>query len=82
MNDQPPPRSTSRPNTKQAALVALLRRPEGATINEIVASTGWQKHTARGALSGVIKKRLSLTINTEQEDGRGRVYRIAPGEGS
>ena len=76
---------TARPQragTKQAALIAMLRAPEGATLDEIVAATGWQKHTARGALSGAIKKRLGLTITSEQEPDRGRVYRIPPDEGS
>lgn len=71
-----------RANTKQAALIAMLRAPEGATLQEIVAALGWQKHTARGALSGALKKRLGLTITTEQESGRGRVYRIVSEGGS
>ena len=63
--------------TKQQTLIDLLKRPEGATLDEIVAATGWQKHTARGAMSGALKKRLGLTITSEKEE-RGRVYRIAP----
>ena len=63
-----------REGTKQAQLVALLR--EGATINEMVAATGWQSHTVRGAMAGALKKRLGLTITAEKEE-RGRVYRIA-----
>jgi len=65
-----------RTGTKQATLIAMLRAPDGATIDEIVAATGWQKHTARGAMSGALKKRLGLTITSEKEE-RGRVYRIA-----
>ncbi|WP_412506792.1 DUF3489 domain-containing protein [Roseovarius sp. SYSU LYC5161] len=61
--------------TKQQVLIDLLKRPEGATIDEIVAATLWQKHTARGAMSGAIKKRLGLAITSEKEH-RGRVYRI------
>ena len=68
--------------TKQQMLIDLLKRPEGATIDEIVAATEWQKHTARGALSGALKKRLGLTIHAEPEPGRGRVYRIADDEAS
>lgn len=60
----------------------MLSAPEGATLDEIVAATGWQKHTARGAMSGALKKRLGLTITSEQEPDRGRVYRIPPDEGS
>ena len=61
--------------TKQQLLIDLLKRPEGATLDEIVAATGWQKHTARGAMSGALKKRLGLTITSEKEE-RGRVYKI------
>jgi hypothetical protein len=62
--------------TKQQLLIDLLKRPDGATIDEIVTATSWQKHTARGAMSGALKKRLGLTITSEKEE-RGRVYRIA-----
>jgi hypothetical protein len=55
----------------------MLRRKEGATIVQIVAATGWQPHTVRGAFAGALKKRLGLTVNSEKVDGRGRVYRIA-----
>ena len=54
----------------------MLRR-EGATIAEVVAVTGWQPHTVRGALAGALKKRLGLTIDSEKVEGRGRVYRLA-----
>lgn len=61
--------------TKQQLLIDLLKRDEGATLDEIVEATGWQKHTARGAMSGALKKRLGLTITSEKEE-RGRVYKI------
>ena len=54
----------------------MLGRVEGATIAEIVAATGWQPHTVRGALAGALKKRLGLTIDSDKVEGRGRVYRI------
>jgi hypothetical protein len=54
----------------------LLQRPEGATIAEIVAATLWQAHSARGLISGVLKKKLGLVIGSTKEDGRGAVYRI------
>ena len=63
--------------TKQAMLVGLLGRAEGATIAEVVATTGWQPHAMRGAFAGALEKRLGLTIEFEKVDGRGRVYRIA-----
>ena len=71
-----PLRGKTREGTKQAALVAMLQRPEGATIAEVVAATGWQPHTVRGALAGALKKRLGLTIVSEKVEGRGRVYRL------
>ena len=66
----------TRANTKQAQLVALLRRPQGATIDEIATATGWQNHSVRGAISGALKKRLGLTITSGKEKRR-RVYRVA-----
>jgi predicted transcriptional regulator len=57
-------------------MIALLRRPAGATIDEIVAATGWQKHTVRGAIAGALKKKLGLQVTSEKVEGRGRVYQI------
>jgi len=68
----------ARTGSKQAVLITLLQRPAGATIEEMVKATGWQQHSVRGLMSGVLKKRLQLTIDSEQEE-RGRVYRIAGG---
>ncbi|WP_347268144.1 DUF3489 domain-containing protein [Paracoccus sp. (in: a-proteobacteria)] len=65
-----------RSGTKQAALIALLQRPEGASTAEISAATSWLDHTIRGAISGVLKRRLGLTVAAEKVDGRGMVYRI------
>ncbi len=67
-----------RPGTKQAQIIAMLQRPEGATVAEIVAATSWQAHTARGAISGAIKKKLGLPIAAEKVEGRGTVYRLSP----
>jgi hypothetical protein len=71
-----PLRGKTREGTKQAALVAMLQRTEGATIAEVVEATGWQPHTVRGALAGALKKRLGLTIVSEKLEGRGRAYRL------
>ncbi len=68
---------TSRADTKQAKLVAMLRRPDGASLDEIVAVTGWQKHTVRGAIAGALKKKLGLAITSGKAPTRGTVYRIA-----
>jgi hypothetical protein len=51
-----------RAGTKQALLIELLRRPEGATVEQIAAATGWQHHTIRGAISGALKRKLGLTV--------------------
>lgn len=66
----------SREGTKQATLIAMLRAPGGATIAEIVAATGWQPHTVRGAMAGALKKKLGLEVASEKIDGRGRVYSL------
>ena len=68
---------TPRAGTKQASLIAMLRAPEGATIEEITAATGWQSHTVRGAIAGALKKKLGLDVTSEKVEGRGRIYRIA-----
>lgn len=65
-----------RKGTKQATLIAMLQTPDGATIDDITAATGWQAHTVRGAMAGALKKKLGLTIASEKVDGRGRCYRI------
>jgi hypothetical protein len=65
-----------RAGTKQAQIIALLQRPEGASIAEIVAATGWQPHTARGAISCALKKNLGLPITAVKAEGRGTVYRL------
>jgi hypothetical protein len=65
-----------RADSKQALVIALLQRPEGATIAQIMESTQWQQHTVRGTLAGSLKKRLGLTITSTKEVGGQRVYRI------
>ena len=68
---------SQRAGTKQAQIIALLERTEGATIAEIVAATAWQAHSARGLISGVLKKKLGLVVGSTKETGRGAVYRIS-----
>jgi hypothetical protein len=65
-----------RTGTKQAQIIALLQRPEGAAITEIVAETGWMPHSVRGMISGALKKKLGLPIASEKVDGRGTVYKL------
>jgi hypothetical protein len=65
-----------RAGTKQAQIIALLQRSQGASIVEIVDVTGWAPHSARGMISGALKKKLGLEITTATEDERGRIYHI------
>jgi len=67
---------TPRTGTKQAQIITLLQRPEGATIAEIVVATGWQAHSARGMISGALKKKLGLPVTSEKVEGRGTVHRL------
>ena len=71
-----PKTRTPREGTKQATLIAMLRAPDGATIAEIMAATGWQSHTVRGAMSGALKKKLGLEVTSEKVEDRGRVYKL------
>lgn len=65
-----------RAGTKQAEIIALIQRPEGASIAEIVEATGWLAHSARGLISGGLKKKLNLPITAEKVAGRGTVYKL------
>jgi uncharacterized protein YcnI len=71
----PTPRAP-REGTKLATLVAALRMPEGTTIAEIAATTGWQAHSIRGAMAGILKKKLGLNVTSAKIDWRGRVYAL------
>src|ERR1700749_1298240 len=73
--DREPQPNTKRP-TKQDVVIAMLRQPEGATVEEVASVTGWQRHTVRGVFSGTLKKKLGLILASAKEE-RGRVYRIA-----
>jgi DNA-binding MarR family transcriptional regulator len=81
-SEMPAPRA----GTKQAQMIELLKRPEGATVEQIAKATGWQKHTIRGAISGALKKKLGLNVeatrtrevgpNKTGAKGSSTVYRI------
>jgi len=71
-----PPAAPVRSGSKQAQIIAMLRRAKGATIDEIAEALSWQPHTVRGAIAGAIKKKLGLAVIAAKEN-RGRVYRIA-----
>ncbi|WLQ14297.1 DUF3489 domain-containing protein [Hahella aquimaris] len=70
-----PPRL--RANSKQALVIQMLKRPEGATIDQLSQATGWQNHTVRGTLSGALKKKLGLNVISEKSADGERIYRIA-----
>ncbi len=75
----PAPRTrTFREGTKQETVIAMLRAPQGATINEIAAATSWASHTIRGFMSGALKKKLALDVTSEKVEGRGRAYHLPP----
>ncbi|SHG40436.1 DUF3489 domain-containing protein [Bradyrhizobium erythrophlei] len=65
----------AKPNSKQDKIVALLQRPEGATLDVLVKETQWQKHSVRGFLAGTVRKKLKLALLSEKIDGV-RNYRI------
>ena len=65
-----------RPGTKLAALVMALRRPQGATSLQLMLATGWQPHTVRGAISGMLRKKLGLNVVLAHNDSGERVYRV------
>jgi hypothetical protein len=61
--------------TKKETVLALLRRPEGATLAELMQATGWQSHSVRGFLSGTLKKKMALQVRSSKRDGV-RVYSL------
>jgi len=65
-----------RPGTKLAALVMVLRSPQGATSLQLMLATGWQPHTVRGAISGMLRKQLGLNVVLAHNDIGERVYRV------
>jgi hypothetical protein len=74
-------KSGARPDTKHARIIAMLRKPAGATIAAIMAATDWQQHSVRGFLAGVVRKKLGLNLVSDQTD-KGRIYRIKDGRPS
>ena len=62
--------------SKQARVIAMLQSPKGTTIAAMMKATGWQQHSVRGFLAGVVRKRLKLKLDSNKEEGD-RVYQIA-----
>ncbi len=75
-SDEPAKIPRTRDNSKQAHVIALLRRPEGATIAEICEATGWQPHTVRGTFAGTFRKKLGLDITSTKNLGASRCYKL------
>jgi hypothetical protein len=80
---KPPRRAVVSPNSekansvsKQSRVIAMLQSPAGATIAAMMKATGWQQHSVRGFLAGVVRKRFNLNLASKKVDGA-RVYRIA-----
>jgi hypothetical protein len=65
-----------RTGTNQAQIIAMLQRPKGATVAEMVEATGWLAHTVRGCISGSLNKKLDLPITANKIEGRGTVYQL------
>jgi hypothetical protein len=76
-----PTKSAVRSDSKHARIIALLRAPAGTTIAAIMTATGWQQHSVRGFLAGVVRKTLDLNLVSEPTD-KGRIYRIKDGKAS
>ena len=72
-NDAP----TARDGSKKAEVLDLLRRPTGATLAEIMTTTGWQAHTVRGFISGTLTNKMGLTVESRRGEDKVRTYRVA-----
>jgi Protein of unknown function (DUF3489) len=84
---KPSARTTVEPKTKKAVagskqgrVITMLRSPNGATIAAMMKATGWQQHSVRGFLAGIVRKKLKLNLNSKKIDG-GRVYSIKGADG-
>ena len=72
---QPAKKLAPAPMSKSETIQSFLARPQGATISELSGATGWQAHSLRGYLSGTLKKKLGLTLDSSKGEG-GRRYRL------
>jgi Protein of unknown function (DUF3489) len=74
------PKDKANPGSKQSRIIAMLQSPAGTTIAAMMQATGWQQHSVRGFLAGVVRKRLKLKLGSKKVDGT-RMYRVATGDG-
>jgi hypothetical protein len=68
---------TAREGSKKATVLDMLRRPEGATLADIMSATAWQPHSVRGFISGALGKKMGLTVESTKNEAGDRVYRVA-----
>lgn len=76
IDDQPEDKVPNERQTKLSMLITMLRREGGATIDEMAEATAWKGNSVRGAVSGIVKKKLGIEVTSERVQGRGRVYRV------
>jgi hypothetical protein len=69
---------SANPGSKQSRVIAMLQSHQGVTIGAMMKATGWQQHSVRGFLAGVVRKRLKLKLRSKKTDV-GRVYQITGG---
>ena len=67
----------AREGSKKAAILALLRQPNGATLKDLMAATGWQAHSVRGFISGAIVKKMGLKVESQKRADGERAYSLA-----
>src|ERR1035437_7236986 len=72
----PKPATEAREGSKKATILELMRRPKGATLTEIAKATHWQNHSIRGFISGTLNKKMSLTVESSQNEAGLRTHRI------
>jgi DNA-binding IclR family transcriptional regulator len=77
MNMKPTKSTKPARHSKSEKILAMLRRNNGATIAELVKSTGWQKQSVHGFISGTLKKKQGLQITSAKEENKDRRYSIA-----
>lgn len=72
-SNTPPPAPAT---TKQDQILALLHRPQGASITDLMTVSRWQAHSVRGFLAGTVKKKLGMALVSSKPEGEARCYRI------
>jgi hypothetical protein len=70
-----PKAKNTQPGSKQSRVIAMLQSPAGATITAMMQATGWQQHSVRSFLAGIVRKKLKLNLDSKKIDGS-RFYRI------